>query len=102
MIGEALRLDFPKFWAGALKAAQITPQETEAAVYRSIDSAMAELLRSGSYLEVVADLYNSLPRDTAALQETALEVAHQTLKAVETRGRVEVDPVGYLALDFNN
>ena len=86
-----------KFWEGALEAAKITPKETgTSAVYPAIDQSFVAGLRENPNLQLVSELYNRIPRETVALQETALEVARQTVKTMEERNRVDLHPDGYL------
>jgi tetratricopeptide (TPR) repeat protein len=89
-------------WEGALEAATIASQSAgNAAVYQAIDQAIAESLRERPNLNVVVDLYDRLPRDTVALQKTALEVARQTVAATEARGLDKKHPDQFLIL-LNN
>ena len=88
-------------WPGSVAAALRTPQQADGQIYRMVDEAIASALRDGTRIEIVADLYNQLPRETVALQETALEVALQTVVAFERLGRIEIHPVPYL-VSLNN
>ena len=93
----ALNGRMEQFWEGALEAAKITPKETgTSAVYPAIDQSFVAGLRENPNLQLIAKLYNRIPRETVALQETALEVARQTVKAMEERNRVNLHPDGYL------
>ena len=87
-------------WEAALEAATIASQSS-GDVYRAIDLALAESLRERPNLNVVVDLYNRLPRDTVALQETAIEAARQTVAVTEERGLDKQHPDQYLVL-LNN
>jgi len=99
--GAFLRKLSDAFWPAALTAALAVALDKNGQTYRIVDEAIASALRTGAHLEIVADLYNRLPRETVALQETALEVARQTVIAMKDRGRVEIHPVGYLSI-LNN
>ena len=96
-IKQALNGRMDKYWESALEAATITPKETgTVAVYPAIDESFATALREEPNAELLAQLYNRLPRETVALQETATEIARQTVKAMEDRDRVDLHPDGYL------
>jgi hypothetical protein len=103
LIRQLLTADsLDSLWEGALEAATIASQSAgNAAVYSAIDRAIADSLRKRSNLKVVVDLYDRLPRDTVALQETALEVARQTVAATEERGLDKQHPDQFLLL-LNN
>jgi tetratricopeptide (TPR) repeat protein len=88
-------------WPGAIAAALRIPQDMDEHSYRVVDEAIAEALRGGARVEVVADLYNKLPRETVALRETALEVAHQMVVEMENRGLVEANAVQHMVF-LNN
>ena len=88
-------------WAGAISAALQTPQSADGQTYRMVDETIASALRGGGHLKTVLALYDQLPRETVALQETALEVASQVVAAVEEQGIAEKDPAGYLLLRNN-
>jgi len=90
-----------ELWPGAVAAALRTPQDVDGRIYRIADESIASALRTGTRPEIVADLYNRLPRDTVALQETVLEVARQAVLVMEQRNRVDLYPAGYLEL-LNN
>jgi tetratricopeptide (TPR) repeat protein len=103
LIRQLLTADnLDSLWEGALDAATIASQSSgDAAVYRAIDMALAQSLRERPNLNVVIDLYNRLPRDTVAMQETAIEVARQTVVASEERGLDRQHPDQFLIL-LNN
>jgi hypothetical protein len=100
-IAQLLNRDVAGHWAGAIDAATITSQTVNDAVYHAIDLALSQALKANPLLEVVADLYNELPRDTVALQRTAIEVMRQTVAAGEERGRADTHPGQYLTV-LNN